>query len=61
MLIDRIALVLVIIGGLNWGSVGLFKFDIVAYLFRHKTKHASFFIGVPVIILVQAALLYLFL
>jgi len=31
------------------------------YLFRHKTKHASFFIGVPVIILVQAALLYLFL
>lgn len=32
MIIDRIALVLTIIGGINWGSVGLFKFDIVAWL-----------------------------
>lgn len=28
--IDRIALALVIIGALNWGSVGLFRFDCVA-------------------------------
>ena len=28
--LDRIALVLVIIGALNWGSIGLFRFDIVA-------------------------------
>ena len=28
--IDRIALVLVIIGGLNWGSIGIFGLDIVA-------------------------------
>ncbi len=27
------ALVLTIIGGLNWGLVGLFGFDLVAYLF----------------------------
>lgn len=27
--IDWIALVLVIIGGLNWGLVGLFQFDLV--------------------------------
>jgi len=27
--LDWIALVLVIIGGLNWGLVGLFKFDLV--------------------------------
>ena len=27
------ALVLTIIGGLNWGLVGLFSFDLVAYLF----------------------------
>lgn len=33
MIIDRIALILTIIGGLNWGSVGLFKFDIVAWAF----------------------------
>lgn len=27
--LDWIALILVIIGGLNWGLVGLFKFDLV--------------------------------
>ncbi len=32
MILDRIALVLSIIGGLNWGSVGLFRFDVVAFL-----------------------------
>lgn len=31
--IDNVALVLVIIGALNWGSIGLFGFDIVAALF----------------------------
>ncbi len=31
MLLDKIALALVIIGGLNWGSVGLFQFDLVAF------------------------------
>ena len=30
MIMDRIALILAIIGGLNWGSVGLFKYDVVA-------------------------------
>ena len=33
MILDRIALFLVIIGAVNWGSIGLFKFDIVAWLF----------------------------
>ncbi|MBQ4150982.1 MAG: DUF378 domain-containing protein [Clostridia bacterium] len=32
MFIDRIALILVIVGALNWGSVGLFSFDLVAWL-----------------------------
>ena len=32
MIIDRIALILAVIGGLNWGSVGLFQFDIVAWI-----------------------------
>ena len=31
MIIDKIALALLIIGGLNWGSVGLFQFDLVAF------------------------------
>ena len=33
MIMDRIALILAIVGGLNWGSIGLFRFDIVAWLF----------------------------
>jgi len=33
MIMDRIALVLAIIGGINWGLIGLFKFDFIAYLF----------------------------
>ncbi len=33
MVIDRIALILVIIGALNWGSIGIFGFDIVAAIF----------------------------
>ena len=30
--IDRIALIHAIIGGLNWGSIGLFRFDLVAWI-----------------------------
>ena len=30
---DRLALILLIIGGLNWGLVGIFGFDLVAWLF----------------------------
>ena len=33
MIMDRIALALLIIGGLNWGSVSLFGFDLVAFAF----------------------------
>lgn len=29
---DIIALILVIIGALNWGSIGLFQFDFVAWI-----------------------------
>ena len=31
-MIDKICLILSIIGGLNWGSIGLFGFDLVAWL-----------------------------
>ena len=32
-MLDKIALALVIIGAANWGSIGLFQFDLVATLF----------------------------
>lgn len=32
-MIDKIALALLIVGGLNWGLVGIFSFDLVAWLF----------------------------
>ncbi len=32
-IVDWIALILVIVGGLNWGLVGIFKFDLVAWIF----------------------------
>ncbi len=32
-MLNKIALLLTIIGALNWGSIGLFKFDIVGWLF----------------------------
>ncbi|MBO5976252.1 MAG: DUF378 domain-containing protein, partial [Oscillospiraceae bacterium] len=41
MLLDRIALILGIIGGLNWGLVGLFRFDLVAYIFGGQTATVS--------------------
>ena len=31
---DTIALILAIIGCVNWGLVGIFKFDLVAWLFN---------------------------
>lgn len=35
--IDKIALVLIIIGALNWGLIGLFGFDLVATIFGEMT------------------------
>ena len=32
MIIDRLALILTVVGALNWGSIGLFNFDIVAWI-----------------------------
>ena len=32
MIIDKIALILTIVGALNWGSIGLFQFDVVAWI-----------------------------
>ena len=41
MLLDRIALLLTIVGALNWGGIGLFAFDTVAFLFGGQTTLLS--------------------
>ena len=35
--LDYIALVLVVIGALNWGLIGLFNFDLVRIIFGEMT------------------------
>ena len=40
-MLDKTSLALVIIGALNWGSIGLFKFDIVAWIFGGQASIAS--------------------
>ena len=37
MILDRIALILAIVGGLNWGSIGIFNFDFVSALLGQNT------------------------
>ena len=40
-MLDRISLILVIIGAINWLLVGLFSFDVVAYVFGGQTAVVS--------------------
>ena len=40
-MLDKIATVIVAIGALNWGAIGLFQFDIVAWLFGGQTAVLS--------------------
>jgi len=52
--LDWIALILVIIGGLNWALVGIFNFDLVEFIFS-----SIMIIGRIVYILVGLAAIYL--
>lgn len=45
--LDWIALILVLVGGLNWGLVGFFKFDLVAAILGNMTLLAR---GIYVIV-----------
>lgn len=40
-MLDKISLILVVIGALNWGSIGLFQFDIVGWLFGGQDSIVS--------------------
>ncbi|HUV86875.1 MAG TPA: DUF378 domain-containing protein [bacterium] len=52
--LDWIALILVIVGGLNWGLVGIFGFDLVAWIF------ASIYVVARIVyILVALAAIYM--
>ena len=41
MVMDKIMLALAVIGALNWGCIGIFKFDIVAWLCGGQTSTLS--------------------
>ncbi|MEE1057718.1 MAG: DUF378 domain-containing protein [Acutalibacteraceae bacterium] len=40
-MLDKIALTLLVIGGINWGSIGIFQFDIVAWICGGQTGMIS--------------------
>jgi len=40
-MLDKISLVLVIIGAINWALIGIFQFDLVAYLFGGQSAMIS--------------------
>ncbi|MBQ5969901.1 MAG: DUF378 domain-containing protein [Clostridia bacterium] len=40
-MLDKISLVLTIVGALNWGLVGLFQFDLVAWIFGSQAAIGS--------------------
>ena len=40
-MLDKISLTLIIIGALNWGAVGLFQLDLVAWLFGGQSAMIS--------------------
>ncbi len=39
--VNKLALALTIIGGINWGLIGLFRFDLVAWIFGGSTTIGS--------------------
>ena len=43
--IDKIALVLIIIGAINWGLIALFELDLVALIFGEMTIWARIVYG----------------
>ena len=58
-ILDTIALILVIVGGLNWGSIGLFGYDFVVALFgRDSFLSSAIFIAVGIAALWCITLLF---
>ena len=40
-MLDKIALFILLVGGLNWGLVGLFQFDVIAWAFGSSASIIS--------------------
>lgn len=38
---NKLSLILLIIGGINWGSIGIFQFDLVAWIFGGQSAILS--------------------
>ncbi len=59
-MLKTISAVLLVVGGLNWGLVGLFNFDLVAWLFGGSSALASqivyILVGLAAIVFVVAHL-----
>jgi len=53
--LDWIALVLVIVGGLNWGLVGLFGLDVVSYLGALLARIVYVLVGVAALYMIYMA------
>ncbi|MBI5005451.1 MAG: DUF378 domain-containing protein [Candidatus Lloydbacteria bacterium] len=56
--IDWVALILVIIGGVNWGLIGFFNFDLVAAIFGSASIISSIIydvVGISAIYLIFVA------
>ena len=53
-----IALILLVVGGLNWGLVGLFNFDLVATIFGAMSVLARIvyvIVGISAVVVIVAA------
>lgn len=44
--IDYTALVIVLIGAINWGLIGFFGFDLIAFLFGNMTWFSRIIYGI---------------
>ena len=45
-IVDTIALILIIIGAVNWGLLGFFEFDLVASIFGDMSTFARIVYGI---------------
>lgn len=59
-MLDKIALIIVILGGLNWGSIGLFGFDFVSWIFGGQLTAGSRIVFVVVAVSALWCLRFLF-
>ena len=54
-MLDRIAVILLIVGGLNWGLVGIAHFDLVAAIFGMKFGQTNMLSSIVYILVGLAA------